>query len=90
MGPVKQAEAPLAGSVSAPPEPRAAKPRAPSVSSAVHKVQQQRHVYQGEREWQERRSMLRGLLVLAVVLLLISLYRAGMDRAFFTGWWRQW
>ena len=38
----------------------------------------------------EQRSLLRGLIVLAVVILIASLARAGFDRLFVPGWWREW
>ncbi len=41
-----------------------------------------------ETEQQERRSQLRGLIYLAVAVLLFSLLRAGVHRVFTTGWWR--
>jgi hypothetical protein len=38
----------------------------------------------------EQRSLLRGLILLAVVILIVSLARAGFGRLFVPGWWRQW
>jgi hypothetical protein len=38
----------------------------------------------------EQRSLLRGLILLALVVLLVSLARAGFGRLFLPGWWRQW
>ena len=38
----------------------------------------------------EQRSLLRGLILLAVVILIVSLARAGLDRLFVHGWWREW
>lgn len=38
----------------------------------------------------EQRSLLRGLILLAVVILIVSLARAGLDRLFVPGWWREW
>ncbi|SEG43314.1 hypothetical protein SAMN05421819_2907 [Bryocella elongata] len=38
----------------------------------------------------ERRRMIRGLLLVGVIVLLASLARAGIGRAFYSGWWRQW
>jgi len=38
----------------------------------------------------EQRSLLRGLILLAVVILIASLARAGFGRLFVPGWWRQW
>jgi hypothetical protein len=38
----------------------------------------------------EQRSLLRGLILLAVIILIVSLARAGFGRLFVPGWWRQW
>lgn len=38
----------------------------------------------------EQRSMLRGLILLAVVILIASLTRAGFGRLFVPRWWTQW
>ena len=38
----------------------------------------------------EQRSLLRGLILLAVVILIASLARAGLNRLFVPGWWREW
>lgn len=38
----------------------------------------------------EQRSLLRGLILLAIIVLILSLVRAGFDRIFVPGWWRQW
>ena len=38
----------------------------------------------------EQRSLLRGLILLAVLILIASLARAGLGRLFVPGWWRQW
>ena len=38
----------------------------------------------------QRRSQVRGLLVLAAVALLFAVVRAGVTRAFNPGWWRLW
>jgi hypothetical protein len=35
-------------------------------------------------------SQARGLVLLAMVVLLGSIARAGVERVFFTGWWRTW
>ena len=43
-----------------------------------------------QRKIHERRSQLRSLLVIAVVVLLFSLYRAGLHNIFTPGWWRLW
>ena len=38
----------------------------------------------------EQQSLLRGLILLAIVVLIVSLARAGFGRLFVPGWWRQW
>ncbi|RXH58804.1 hypothetical protein GRAN_2114 [Granulicella sibirica] len=38
----------------------------------------------------ERRRQVRGLLVLAFVILVASILRAGVPRVFTLGWWRLW
>jgi hypothetical protein len=44
-----------------------------------------------ERKQVERRRQVRGLLVLALVVLLFSLARVGFHRVFVSaGWWRLW
>ncbi len=42
------------------------------------------------KQQQERRMQVRGLLLLAVVVLLFSIWRAGAHRVFTMGWWRLW
>ena len=66
----------------------AATPRAPELPAALKRAELERHDRRQDRERIERRSMLRGLLLLALVVLLVSLLRAGMGRAFPAGWWR--
>jgi hypothetical protein len=69
---------------------RAEKARAPQPSAAVERERAADSAYVGEREGVERRSVARGLVVLAVVMLIASMARAGMERVFVHGWWRQW
>jgi len=38
----------------------------------------------------ERRAHLRALLLLALFVLVASIARAGISRAFVAGWWKQW
>jgi hypothetical protein len=38
----------------------------------------------------ERRRQVRGLLVLAIAVLIFSVLRAGVHRVFGVGWWRLW
>lgn len=69
---------------------RAQRPRPVAVTPALRKANGERQAYLGEREGKERRSMLRGLILLAVLVLVFSLVRAGTERVFYAGWWRQW
>ncbi len=41
-------------------------------------------------EIQERRRQVRGLLLIALVILILSILRAGVHRVFTQGWWRLW
>ncbi len=38
----------------------------------------------------EQRGLLRGLILLALAILIVSLARAGFGRLFVPAWWRQW
>lgn len=73
-----------------PREARAGQPAPPPLSRAATQAEGDRAAYQRMREGQERRSMLRGLILLAILVGLIALLHHGMGRAFPTGWWRQW
>jgi hypothetical protein len=42
------------------------------------------------RRQTERRRQIRGLLLLAIVILIFSLLRAGIHNIFTPGWWRLW
>ena len=64
------------------PEQRAEPPRPPTPSRTLLRAQEEQAVH--------LHSVLRGLVLLAIAVLVFSLVRAGMGRAFFTGWWRQW
>jgi hypothetical protein len=44
--------------------------------------------YRAQREQRLKRSLMRGLILLAVVVLVVSMARAGLERAFMPGWWR--
>lgn len=52
--------------------------------------QAEKQLYLREREAVESRGQVRALLLLAIVVLLFSVARAGMGRVFVPGWWRQW
>lgn len=43
--------------------------------------------FRAQRESIERRSMVRGLLLLAIFVLTLSVARAGLDRVFLHPWW---
>ncbi len=71
-------------------EHRASPPQAPELSRALQRelaaVQERRR----QAEQVERRGMVRGLLLLALVVLVASFWRAGWDRVFLPGWWQHW
>ncbi|HSY34861.1 MAG TPA: hypothetical protein VK814_03840 [Acidobacteriaceae bacterium] len=69
-------------------EHRAASPRLPAQSPAFARERKAFERYRKDREKTERRSVVRGLILLAVVLLVGSMLRAGIDRVFVYGWWR--
>ena len=73
-----------------PDEHRAAPPRSPESTTELDQARASHLAYRREREQRERRGMVRGLLWLALVVLLLSIARAGLDRVFVPGWWRQW
>ncbi|MBE7159586.1 MAG: hypothetical protein INR62_14345 [Rhodospirillales bacterium] len=68
----------------------AGKPRPPALGPAAIEAQERKKQYFHDREQLERYSVLKGLLLLAIIVFFISLLRAGWDRAFFHGWWKQW
>jgi hypothetical protein len=69
-------------------EDRAAAAAPPEPTRGLKRRREQFRVYRLERETIERRSMVRGLVLLAVVVLAGSIARAGLDRVFVQGWWR--
>ena len=70
------------------PADRAEPPRIPPPTRAQERADEVRRRYIREREWLEGRSLMRGFIVLAVIVLLASMVRAGFDRVFVHGWWR--
>jgi len=58
------------------------------LSSAFERDRQEFERYRNDREKAERRSVVRGLILLALFVLLGSMVRAGLDRVFVHGWWR--
>jgi hypothetical protein len=69
-------------------EHRAASPQLPALTPAFVRDRQAFARYRNDREKIERRSVVRGLILLAIVLLVGSMVRAGLDRVFVHGWWR--
>ena len=74
--------------VEPPMERRAQPPRPPAPTPAMERVRDAERIYQQERERDQRRSLLRGLLWLALLALIFSVVRAGLHRVFVPGWWR--
>jgi len=54
----------------------------------LERAEVQRKVYLAGREKIQARSIFRGLILLAVLVLLASMVRAGFGRVFVPGWWR--
>jgi len=69
---------------------RASPPRAPRPSAELANAREEHAEYIERREQTERSGFMRALLVLGVLVLLGSIARAGLDRVFVHGWWRQW
>jgi hypothetical protein len=69
-------------------EHRAAPSQLPALTPAFERDRQKFARYRNDREKIERRSVVRGLILLAIVLLVGSIVRAGLDRVFVHGWWR--
>jgi hypothetical protein len=69
---------------------RAQPPRPPALTPEQQRREKTRVESLRARVRLEQRSLLRGLILLAVVILIVSLARAGLDRLFVPGWWREW
>lgn len=65
-------------------------PRAPALSRSALEGQEERARYVLGQETRERRSLLRGLILLCLVILVASLIHAGGARTFPAGWLRRW
>jgi hypothetical protein len=70
------------------PEQRAQPPRPPAPTPAVERARAAERIYLEDREREQRRSLLRGLLWFALAALTFSIARAGLHQVFFHGWWR--
>ena len=72
-----------------PPMERRAQPaRPPAPTPSMERVRAAEHLYQQDREREQRRSLLRGLLWLVLAVLVFSIARAGLHNVFVHGWWR--
>ncbi len=71
-------------------EHRAAAARAPELSRGAQRELAALRERRRQGEQVERRGMVRGLLLLAFVVLVASSWRAGLQRVFLAGWWRHW
>lgn len=69
---------------------RAQPPRPAALTQEQQRREDERKSVLRERMSVAQRSLLRGLILLAVVIVIASLVRAGFDRLFVPGWWRQW
>ena len=69
---------------------RAEPPRPPVLTDREKRRESARLERLNARVRLEQRSLLRGLILLAVLILIASLARAGFGRLFVPGWWRQW
>ena len=69
---------------------RAAPPAIPASTRQHERDLAERDTYRREREHTERRRQLRGLLVLAFIVIALSIARAGLSRVFPPSWWHLW
>ena len=69
---------------------RAEPPRPPELTERDQRRETTRLERLNARLRLEQRSLLRGLILLAVVILIASLARAGFGRLFVPRWWTQW
>lgn len=69
---------------------RAEPPRPPALTEREQRRESARIDRLNARVRLEQRSLLRGLILLAVVILIVSLMRAGFGRLFVPRWWTQW
>ena len=65
-------------------------PRPPALTEREQRRERKRLETLNARVRLEHRSLLRGLILLAVVILIVSLARAGFGGLFVPRWWTQW
>jgi len=63
-------------------------PQPPPANRALERAQAKHREYVAEREQLQRISLVRGLIFLAMIILLASVARAGFEQAFPMNWWR--
>lgn len=69
---------------------RSGRSRPPSLSGADLHAAEKQAIYRREREVLERGSVLRGLILLAILVVLFAVVHGEASRVFPAGWWRQW
>ena len=69
---------------------RAQPPRPPALSVREQRSESARMRTLRGRLQMEQRSLLRGLVLLAIVVLIFSVVRGRFDQIFVPAWWRQW
>ena len=69
---------------------RAEPPRPPVLTERDERREAERLGRLKMRVALEQRSLLRGLILLAVLMLIVRLARAGFGRLFVPRWWTQW
>lgn len=69
-------------------EHRATPPQLPELTPAAKQNLEADASYRSERERVERRSVIRGLILIILLVLVASILRAGFGRVFAHGWWR--
>jgi fatty acid desaturase len=71
-----------------PSERRAEPARTPEPTPEVARIRATEQLYKQDREREQRRSLLRGLLWLLLAVMVFSIARAGLQQVFLHGWWR--
>jgi hypothetical protein len=69
---------------------RAAPPATPASTREYERDLAERDTYHRDREHIERGRQLRGLLILACIVIVLSIVRAGLGRVFTPSWWHLW
>jgi len=67
---------------------RAEPPRIPPSTRSLDRATEDQKTYLHSRETIESHSVVRGLILLALLVLIASMFHAGFRRVFVPGWWR--